>query len=584
MSGRRSPLAPTTAAFALVCACAGSGSEPARLPLAASAQDEPAADHERSAPAASDLQTASETASTTAAETAAAEPNLGVRDRGIFSDLDVRVQLALPAGLASTEVSAAVDRARGQLVLYERARPVKVYPLGGSAMLQVGSIVLALRPGDRAELAPWLTPERLYVFEQRVELPPGDADDDGIPDPLDVLIGAHKAALNAARYDGRYEAIAYPGGDVPREIGVCTDVVIRALRNAGRDLQRAVHEDIRRRPSAYPMVRAPNPHIDHRRVKSLLPYFERHGAARSRRTNDASDPLQPGDIVFMDTFPDRPGTEHVGIISDLHDADGRPLVINNWTDGTVTKPMELLSFVTVTHRYRLPERLRSRGPISALETQLLLVLSDAWTGFQARMQRYEREPGKRWRAVGAPIPTVLGHGGYGWGDGLHGDGPPPGRAGPLKREGDGRSPAGVFALGTGYGHAPAASAGLRIPYVQSTQAHLCVDDPASTHYNRIIAASEFQSDWRSAERMRSDDGGYELAIEVEHNRAPVRAAHGSCIFLHAWAGPSTPVLGCTAMAPEALHELARWLQPNAAVLVALPRAEYRALREGWGLP
>lgn len=517
------------------------------------------------------------------AETPAApESSLGVRDSGIFSDLDARVRLSLPRGLDPAQITAVVDRARAQLVLYLGSRPIKVYPLAGSARLDAGGIALALRPGDRAELAPLLTPARMHVFEQRVEMPPGDLDDDGIPDPLDVLIGAHKTALNADRYDGRYEPIAYPNGDVPREIGVCTDVVIRALRNAGFDLQRAVHEDIRARPRSYPMVQRANPSIDHRRVKSLLPYFARHFARRSARVDDPADPLQPGDVVFMDTFPNRPGTEHVGIVADYEDASGRRLVINNWTDGTVTKPMELLSWVPVTDRFRLPERLPDTGPLPALKTQLLAVRSGAWSSFKAELQRYERRPGARWTKLGGAIPVVLGRAGYGYGDGLHGRGAPPGRSGPDKREGDGRSPAGLFELGTAYGYAPPDPA-IRINYQTATDAHRCVDDPISRHYNRIVSTVEVAADFRSAERMRRDDDAYALAIEVLHNR-PAMASHGSCIFLHVWTDADTPVTGCTAMAASEMQTLARWLLPNAAVLVALPDDEYRALQREWGLP
>jgi D-alanyl-D-alanine dipeptidase len=163
-------------------------------------------------------------------------------------------------------------------------------------------------------------------------------------------------------------------------------------------------------------------------------------------------------------------------------------------------------------------------------------------------------------------------------------GAPASRDGPLKREGDGRSPAGVFALGAAHGYAPASELRLHVPYAQATPAHHCVDDPRSAHYNRIVSSAEVATDWRSSERMRRDDDGYELAIEIEHNHTPVTAAHGSCIFLHVWAGPDRPVLGCTALASEPLHEIARWLRPNAAVLVALPRAEHRALQRTWGLP
>jgi uncharacterized protein YijF (DUF1287 family) len=507
---------------------------------------------------------------------------LGVRDTGIFSDLDAQLQLTLPPGLETLPLRAAVDRARGQLVLYAADRPIKVYPLAGTVRLDVAGQQLQLRAADRAELAPLLARARLYVFDQRVELPPGDTDDDGIPDPLDVLLGARKVALNADRYDGRYERIAYPGGDVPRAIGVCTDVVIRAWRNAGFDLQRAVHEDILRAPAAYPGVKRSDPNIDHRRIKTLLPYFLRHQEPRSTNLHDARDPLRPGDVVFMDTFPTRPGAEHVGIVSDTIDPSGLPLVINNWTEGTVSRPMELLSWVPVTHRFRVPARLLDRGPLPALKTQLLSVVSDGWSDAHATLARYERAPGQSWRAVGSPLPAVLGRAGYGWGDGLHGRGAPDGRSGPRKREGDGRSPAGVFEFGTTYGYAEP-TAGLP-NYVTATAAHRCVDDPNSKHYNRVVSTAATAVDFVSAEQMRRDDNLYELAIEIEHNRAPIEAGRGSCIFLHVWAGPGVPVSGCTGIDKVALSSIARWLERDAALLVALPKSEYAALRASWGLP
>lgn len=517
----------------------------------------------------------------------ALETRLGVRDRGIYPDLDDRVRLRLPAGLRPQRLWAAVDRARAQLVLFDAGRPIKIYPLTGAERLRVGSFELALRAGDRTELEPLLSPDRVVAFVGRVELPPADRDDDGIPDPLDVLIGAHKTALNADRYDGRYVQIDYPGGDVPREIGVCSDVVIRALRNAGIDLQRELQEDRAREPRAYPQIRTPNPSIDHRRVKNLLPLFSRRYEARAPALRDPADPLQPGDIVFLDTFPDRPGSEHVGIVSDEVGPEGLPLIINNWTDGTVTKPMDLLSFVKVTHRFRLPARLDDRGPISALRTQLIRVISSGWSDVQARLQRFSREPGGPWRAVGAELPVVLGRSGYGWGNGLHGSGAPATRRGlvaPDKREGDGRSPAGVFAIGPAHGYLSAREAGLALDYTQADEARRCVDDPRSRHYNQVLSEREVSADWKSAEHMRRADDLYELAIQIEHNRAPVVAGHGSCIFLHVWASPDTPVTGCTALDKASLYTLARWLEPNAAVLVALPRSEYSALARAWGLP
>ena len=530
---------------------------------------------------------------------AAPEMALGVEDRGIFSDLDQRVHLALPADLDASRVRALYDRPRQLLVLYEGDWPIKVYPVreGSASVLQLGTYRLGLRAGDLAELSPLLDASRVRALPPNAAPPPGDVDADGIPDPLDVLVGARKTALNADHYDGHYERIAYPLGDVPRGMGVCTDVVIRALRNAGIDLQRDVHEDILRAPRAYPSVSRPNTSIDHRRVKSLLPYFRRHFEAHSV-VPTASDPYRPGDIVFMDTFKNRSGAEHVGIVSDVRNPTGVPLIINNWTDGTVTTDMDLIAWgVPVTHRFRAlpragaaasegetgPAPALGAGPIPPHVTQLVVVLSTDFDDWHARVQRYERKPGESFRRVGSPVSAVLGAAGFGWGDGLHGDGPPAGRQGPLKREGDLRSPAGVFSLGTVHGYAASAGA-LRMPYQQATADQRCVDDPGSPSYNQIVNVPASGAPWRSAEHMLRDDGLYELALDIEHNKAPVSPGKGSCIFAHVWSGPEQPVTGCTAFARADLRRLLEWLKPKSAAWVALPRAEYLALRFQWGLP
>jgi uncharacterized protein YijF (DUF1287 family) len=165
--------------------------------------------------------------------------------------------------------------------------------------------------------------------------------------------------VNADAYTAEaqgYITMGYPMGDVPRTIGVCTDVIIRAVRNAGIDLQKELHDDIRRARAAYPMVKGTgDPNIDQRRVGTLLPYFKRRWVAHTAKLDDPADPLRPGDVIFMDTFPSRSGPDHIGILSDRFDAQGLPLVINNWTDGTVTAEMDLLTFVPVLYRFRLPQ-------------------------------------------------------------------------------------------------------------------------------------------------------------------------------------------------------------------------------------
>jgi uncharacterized protein YijF (DUF1287 family) len=279
------------------------------------------------------------------------ERALGVADHGIWSDLDDRVQIDLPADLAPDRVSATVDDTHHLLVLSIDDHPRKVYPLGGPARLDVGAFHLALRAGDRAELAPLLRADRVVAAVAPRSL---DRDDDGIPDPLDVFIGAKKTALNGDAYTEGYFDMPYPGGDMPRDKGVCTDVVIRAARNAGTDIQRELHEDIARARAAYPMVRGlGDPSIDQRRVGTLLPFFLRHWQRHTTQLDDPRDPLEPGDVVFLDTFPDRPGPDHLGVVSDRIGDSGHPVVINNWTDGMVTKEMDILGFVPVLYRFRL---------------------------------------------------------------------------------------------------------------------------------------------------------------------------------------------------------------------------------------
>jgi len=135
-------------------------------------------------------------------------------------------------------------------------------------------------------------------------------------------------------YDGSYQRLEFPNGDVPRLRGVCTDVVIRALRDAHRlDLQAKVNADMKAHFASYPKIwglSRPDSNIDHRRVPNLITFFKRHGAAVPM-TDNPQDYL-PGDIV---TWMLRPGTPHIGIVSDKVDPQsGNPLIIHNIGWGT----------------------------------------------------------------------------------------------------------------------------------------------------------------------------------------------------------------------------------------------------------
>ena len=144
-----------------------------------------------------------------------------------------------------------------------------------------------------------------------------------------VLAAAHAQVGVTRHYDGRYVRLAYPGGDVPADRGVCTDVVIRAFRAADLDLQRAVHEDMRAHFGAYPKLwglSRPDRNIDHRRVPNLETWARRAGHALPVGSDPAA--YLPGDIVSWRLSD---GLPHIGVVSDRRAADGsgRPLVVHN---------------------------------------------------------------------------------------------------------------------------------------------------------------------------------------------------------------------------------------------------------------
>jgi uncharacterized protein YijF (DUF1287 family) len=273
----------------------------------------------------------------------------GLPDRGVFTDLDARVELHMPPGVAKARTWVRVDDTHHVATVYDGDDPVRAYPLVDPNFGPAGgfdALLSALRPDDRDEVRQFVAPEA--KLRASVPARAEDRDGDGIVDALDILVGAKKLLFNHARYIERYVSIKYPGGDVPRTEGVCSDTVVRALRNAGIDLQKEIHEDILRAPGAYPMVEKIDASINHRRVRTMLPWFQRHW-----RTLPSGTPYRPGDVVFFDTFPTREGPDHLGVVGDRAGATGMPLVINNWTDGTVDAEMDLLPSIPVTHHFRI---------------------------------------------------------------------------------------------------------------------------------------------------------------------------------------------------------------------------------------
>ena len=178
------------------------------------------------------------------------------------------------------------------------------------------------------------------------------------PASADAAFGRRLAEAAKARtaydvtYDGAYRSIPYPMGDVPADRGVCTDVLIRAYRALGIDLQERVHEDMRAAFSAYPALwglRRPDPNIDHRRVPNLRTFFTRNGLALPV-SQDPAD-YRPGDVVSWDLAP---GLPHIGLVIADRSADGaRPLVVHNIGRGP--KAEDVLFAYRITGHYRYPE-------------------------------------------------------------------------------------------------------------------------------------------------------------------------------------------------------------------------------------
>ena len=167
-----------------------------------------------------------------------------------------------------------------------------------------------------------------------------------------IVRAARSQIGKTTSYDPSYVGLSYPGGDVPLEKGVCTDVVIRALRGAVHlDLQKLVHEDMKIEFSAYPNIwglKKPDPNIDHRRVPNLKTYFNRRGFSLpvTRRADD----YLAGDLV---TCTVGRNLAHIMVVSDKKTSDGVPFVIHNIGSGT--KEEDRLFEFPITGHYRVTE-------------------------------------------------------------------------------------------------------------------------------------------------------------------------------------------------------------------------------------
>ena len=167
----------------------------------------------------------------------------------------------------------------------------------------------------------------------------------------DIVSALLERTTHDVTYDGAYRSIGYPGGDVPKNIGVCTDVIIRSYRKLGIDLQKLVHEDMQNNFTLYPSKRIwglnkPDKNIDHRRVPNLQAYFERHANVLSK-SNKVSD-YKTGDIVTWMLPGNLP---HIGMVINESSQDtGNPLIVHNIGSGP--QKSDMLFDYKITGHYR----------------------------------------------------------------------------------------------------------------------------------------------------------------------------------------------------------------------------------------
>jgi D-alanyl-D-alanine dipeptidase len=205
--------------------------------------------------------------------------------------------------------------------------------------------------------------------------------------------------------------------------------------------------------------------------------------------------------------------------------------------------------------------------------QLLVVTTENWSVSSGLMQRYERK-NKQWHKVGKILEIKLGRNGLGWGIGLH---TIPKDAEIIKKEGDGKSPAGIFRLNQAFGYEPF---NINYPYEVYSETDHCVDDVNSKFYNKIVDSTKIDRDYKSHEVMKFPKDYYKYGIVVDHNGisdgSKSKKDAGSCIFIHI---KSIPTSGCTVMTENEIKDILRWLDPKAQPL--LVQGTQKVVEELW---
>ena len=214
--------------------------------------------------------------------------------------------------------------------------------------------------------------------------------------------------------------------------------------------------------------------------------------------------------------------------------------------------------------------------------QAVVVTTADWSAVQGKARLFQRKTeSAKWKAVGDEFPVVVGRSGLGRDVDL---GASLGESStPVKQEGDGRAPAGLFPLTTSFGNV---DVGSKLPFTKLDEYTGCVDDTNSRWYNKIVNRMQVGIfDWKSSEKMLAVGPQYDLGVFVAYNSYPAIRGNGSCIFLHIWKDANTGTAGCTAMERQNLERIVKWLDPaKNPYLIQMTEAYYDANRRSYKLP
>ncbi len=211
--------------------------------------------------------------------------------------------------------------------------------------------------------------------------------------------------------------------------------------------------------------------------------------------------------------------------------------------------------------------------------QLIVVTNKSLKSAKAILRFYEWQ-NQQWQLKKGPFDVVLGVNGLAYADNLL---PAENFPTAKKTEGDGCSPAGLFALTGLYGYSDAT---FKMDYLKVNDHTFCVDDASSKYYGKIVSTDTVKKDWKSAETMRlKNSNQYKFGIFVAYNTTQVKPAKGSCIFMHIWGKNQTPTSGCTAMTENNLLQIMGLLNPaKKPMLLQVTQNDYKQLKNKYMLP